>query len=473
MDKPGCLRQTGLQLGKDRIAVVTARHGFQSFRLVDHHEPLVFINHGKWLTHAPLHVAGIHLKTLQHVGENGQTLATAGRIISTMAAYLATRRLTPPELGHAKGMPTLPVGILQQFGRTAVACTCRRHLPWRIGKDGEQAARLSQGIEHHIMFEKPPLQAVRLLLAQPFHPLNLLIHGTKGRRSLFLPFLHTRLQSSPFGFHILAFGHQLCLFVGHEGRTAGTPGITPLLGLTHHLPEPLQFFLSFTPDMLRPETRLSVIVAGGECCNGGVQGGYLCLMPFEITVGLHGIKHGGHKIGVVVTACQQARIGSHKATPALAGFHHKHAEHLAMGQFVVPLIMFLHIGLHLLSRHAAQRMWLIMKRTGEPVRRRACGLQRVQAGVFGHHRHGMWVGVNIFGHKKTWRETERERLCTPAKPLSYLSGSNKHENRPDVWSSCPWNKIISACHNHNEKLRRAAPRCESAGCTWPYGRCGS
>lgn len=162
-----------------------AGHGEQAAGLADDDDVIVGIDLGEGSRKGgccQLRVV-VDAKALQHPGENGQALSAAGGVVMAVVAHLAAWRLAHPELGHAKGMQLMKVGILQELGRTAVARAARGQREARL-KTGRRVVAapyfdevflLSAGVEHAVLAEEPQLQVFGELFAARFEVVKVLL----------------------------------------------------------------------------------------------------------------------------------------------------------------------------------------------------------------------------------------------------------------------------------------------------------
>ena len=152
-----------------RVVVDASGGGQHATGLVDHQEPLVLVDGLQFhaLESQRLGV-WVDVQPLQHPGQDGLALATAGRVVVQMMAQLGPGCRTPPELSHADRFQPLLIGILQQFRSTAVARTTwgQRIFPQQFGTrivflpDGHQVLLLATGVQQLVLVEQPQLEVL-------------------------------------------------------------------------------------------------------------------------------------------------------------------------------------------------------------------------------------------------------------------------------------------------------------------------
>ena len=219
--QPVSHHRTGIALlhdGVDGIVLYAPGRRQHAAGLVDDDDGIILIDRRQ------LHVletqrlrVGVDLQPLQHPCQNGFALAPAGWVVVQMPAQLGPGGSPPPELRHADRFQPLPVGILQQLGRTAVARTARRQ---RIALQQSrtviiglpqlhQVLALAAGIEHLVLVEQPQLQLLRHLLGDerrmgtgqrnlPLHGLEMTVGllGVEHRRHEIVPVVAPGQQSA-------------------------------------------------------------------------------------------------------------------------------------------------------------------------------------------------------------------------------------------------------------------------------------
>ena len=129
-------------------------------------------------------------------------------------------------------------GILKEFRGAAVATASRGEEPHpqplsaregsgyfrlrrpfrkvRRGENIKQTFPFPLLVEHHVLLEKPALQAVRQLLALSFQTENALFHLAQGLFFFFDKSLLLLFDAMELRFHKLTLFHQTCIVLGRH-----------------------------------------------------------------------------------------------------------------------------------------------------------------------------------------------------------------------------------------------------------------
>lgn len=121
--------------GDDGGGVALARHGEEASGLFDDGQLVVLIEHAQ--LEGGVGDDGFHLRvqSLHHPREDGAAAQVARGVILAVMAHLFLGGRTPPEHGDTPWVHLVEVGILQEFGFAAFACSRRAafHTPLCLG----------------------------------------------------------------------------------------------------------------------------------------------------------------------------------------------------------------------------------------------------------------------------------------------------------------------------------------------------
>ena len=121
--------------GDDGGGVALARHGEEASGLFDDGQLVVLIEHAQ--LEGGVGDDGFHLRvqSLHHPREDGAAAQVARGVILAVMAHLFFGGRTPPEHGDTPWVHLVEVGILQEFGFAAFACSRRAafHTPLCLG----------------------------------------------------------------------------------------------------------------------------------------------------------------------------------------------------------------------------------------------------------------------------------------------------------------------------------------------------
>ena len=238
--------------GPHAEARLPAWHAEQAGGLVDDHEPLVLIDHLQFMRGLSQGVQQrvvllriiFDIESFEHPCQDGQALASTGRIEASVVPHLCLGRHTHPELCHADGLQPLLIGILKELGGATVTCSS-----WRIGElvaylctvvimpDLYQVTLLAVGVEHAVLAEKPHLQVFRHLLAAfPQFDGQPLI----GKQALQY---HVHGRDLPFGLLEMSVGLLSIEHGRHEPRPVVASGQQTAIGCQEEEPVVSRFLL--------------------------------------------------------------------------------------------------------------------------------------------------------------------------------------------------------------------------------------
>ena len=133
--------------------------------------------------------------------------------------YFCFGRFSPPKFCHCNGLPTMQIGLLQQFGGGTLAGACGGSLVYGLLKDIAKGLDFSPVIQHFELFKQFLLQGGGAHLSFGFQRLYAGFTGGDGLLQRSKPLFPCMFHPFVFGFLKLAFAYQDSFFFGSESET--------------------------------------------------------------------------------------------------------------------------------------------------------------------------------------------------------------------------------------------------------------